>query len=229
MTLSVYYPVLPSEYKIDRNWTINKKDPRDAWKKPYYEQPVTCESISECLNHGGPFVAMAKIGPAFYTNEPRAFQNQIPCHGDVTIYGWPKGSPRKEAHTAYVIICGVQRREGIENVYFRIAQDVSPDPSLAIGTIQLTTDQRVYGTAVATFAETEFDMFPPVSPERAQNLDERQMPTIVARNPHLMAMWQTGGATISTLDAAGNLVPLAAPAPAFTGTEPVLGIPVSRR
>jgi|GEM_PF-5686231 len=229
MAVSVYYPALAREYKIDRNWTINQKDPRDAWKRPYYVQPATCDSISQCLNHGGPFVAMAAIGPAFYRDEPRAFTNQIPGHDDVTIYGWPKGSPRKEANTAYVIICGVQRREGIENVYFRIAKDVSPDPSRAIGTIQLTTDQKVYGTAVATFAETEFDMFPPVSPERAQNQEKRLVPTIVARNPGLMGLWQTGAVTITTPDNAGNLVPLAAPAPASTGTEPVTGVPLSER
>ena len=51
----------------------------------------------------------------------------------------------------------------------------------------------MYGASVKTFAEREFDMFPPVSDEEIERYrSQRVVPTPFAGKPDLIAAWEKG-------------------------------------
>lgn len=198
MTISVFFSQIPNEIFIDRNWTCRPNEPENAWKRPYLVQPATVESVQEALARG-PFIAQAKIGPSCYRDQPTSFDGQITQRPDIRVYGWPAGSKRVAGENVPVIICGTQRREGQEHIYYRLAEDVSDDPDTAIGTIRPSTDKKVYVSSMRTFAEYEFDMFPPVSQEELeQKENEKKAPaTFLAGRPDLIKLLEKGKISIA--------------------------------
>lgn len=185
-TSTVFYPQIPDTFVINRNWSCRPNEPENAWKEPYLTQPATVESITKALERG-PFVAISGVGPQCYANGPKPFSQRIIGHPDAVVHGWPAGSRRISNTAIPVIICGVQRKEGHEDIYYRLAEDVSENPSLAIGTIKASTDTKVYLSSLKNFAMNEVDMFPPVSAEEMERKQgESVVPTIFAGRPALI-------------------------------------------
>src|SRR3989344_4272321 len=146
--IGAFYRTVPSEITINRNWSCRPSEPENAWKKPYLVEPATVESVKDALDIGGPFAAIAAVGPRRYTSEPIQFDNLIPDHPDVPVYGWMAGAQRTaEIFQQSIIICGVQRTEGKERVYYVLADDVSENPEMAIGTYRTSTDKRVFAAS----------------------------------------------------------------------------------
>ncbi|NGX48345.1 MAG: hypothetical protein K1000chlam3_01736 [Chlamydiae bacterium] len=191
-TIVAFYPNVPHEITINRNWSCRPSEPENAWKKPYLAEPATVESVKNALDIGGPFAAIAALGPRRYTAEPIQFDNLIPNHPNV--YGWMDGAQRTaEQFAQSIIICGAQRTQGKERIYYVLADDVSKNPEMAIGTYRTSTDNRVFVASVNTYNEHESDMFPPVSEEEIKNFSSQQVvPTILAGKPDLIEKWKQG-------------------------------------
>ena len=193
-TLTAFYRHVPSEITINRNWSCRPSEPENAWKKPYLMEPATVESVKAALDIGGPFAAIAALGPRRYTVEPTQFDNQIPGHLDVPVYGWRARAQRTaEIYQQSIIICGVQSREKQEQIYYVLADDVSENPAMAIGKYRASADKRVFGASLKTYAESESDMFPPVSNQEIEKYrSQRVVPTPLAGKPNLIQAWEEG-------------------------------------
>lgn len=198
--IGCFYPRLPETITIDRNWSCRPSEPQNAWKKPYLVQPCTVESVTESLARG-PFVAIAGVGPHCYSSESIPLSGQIESSPDTIVYGWRSTAARVSERAIPVIVCGVQRREGKEHIYYRLAEDISEDRAVAIGTIRPSaTDLRVYVASLKRFSEVEVDMFPPVSPEEIRRKrEERVVPTIFANRPDLLESWKRGDLVLTSI------------------------------
>lgn len=117
----------------------------------------------------------------------------------MAVYGWPSTSRRISDAAVPVIVCGVQRREGRDHIYYRLADDISVDRGTAIGTIRPSeTDRKVYVASMERFADFEVDMFPPVSGEEIlRKREESVVPTVFANKPDLIELWKQGRIVVS--------------------------------
>lgn len=189
-----FHREVPSEIVINRNWSCRPSEPENAWKKPYLTEPATVESLKAALDIGGPFAATAALGTRRYTVEPIQFDNHITGHSDVPVYGWKAGAQRtNEVFQQAIIICGVQRTEGKEYIYYVLADDVSENPNMAIGKYRAAADKRFFAASLKSYVESEFDAFPPVSKEEAEKYaSQRVVPTPLAGRPDLIQKWEKG-------------------------------------
>lgn len=203
----VFYPQVAEQFTINRNWSCRSNEPENAWKEPYLIQPATVESIEKALANG-PIPALAAVGPRYYSVLPKKLTGQLPGHLDVPVYGWAKGAERISNYVQYqpMIICGVQRREQTEHLYYLLAEDTSLDPEQAIGEFKpLSTDKKVYVTSMQTFAKYEFDLFPPVSKGEIEKYQSQSVvPTVLAGQSHLLKLWKEGELTIRVLTPHSN-------------------------
>lgn len=195
--IASFYREIPTEITVNYNWSCRPSDEKNAWKRPYLVQPATVKSIQDCLARG-PFVAMSAVGPTCYSDEPTEFRRQISGHKDLNVYGWKAGANRVSDRCVPVIICGVQQRGEKEHIYFVRAKEVSENGDGAIGKFKpMSTDQKVYVASMKTFADFEFDMFPPVSAEEeAEYRSQEVVPTVFAGQPDLLALMQQGKITV---------------------------------
>ncbi len=64
---------------------------------------------------------------------------------------------------------------------------------MAIGKYQASADKRVFTASLKTYAESECDMFPPVSDEELEKYkSQRVVPTPFAGKPDLIQAWEKG-------------------------------------
>lgn len=197
--LNIYNAPSP-EYTVYRNWSCRPGDKKNEWKSPYLVEPSTVESVTNALKQG-PFVALSKLGPRNYTDEPVRFDGQIPSHPSLPVHGWKVGAQRTtKAFEQPIIICGVQKIEGKEHIYYALAEDISEDPTKAIGTYR-TTNDKIFVVSMKTFTSCETDMFPPATEEEIKECkNELVVPTPIAGKPDLIQAWQEGKISCKRLE-----------------------------
>ncbi len=192
--ITVFNHNIPSEITINRNWSCRPSEPENAWKKPYLEEPATVGSLLRALNIGGPIAAIATLGPMNYEVEPIQLDNQIPDHPETPVYGWNASAQRvNKVFQQAIVICGVQKTDTQEQIYYVLADDVSEDPKMAIGKYRASDDKRVFVASLNRYNECEHDMFPPVSEEEITKYQSQKVvPTPLAGRPDLIKAWEKG-------------------------------------
>ncbi len=157
-------------------------------------EPATVESVTAALNIGGPFAAIAGVGQRCYTSEPTRFDNLIPGHLDIPVYGWKSGAERiNQLFKQAIIISGVQRNAGQEQLYYVLADDVSESLEIAIGKYKPSADKKMFVSSLKRYNENGSDMFPPVSEEEMEKYtSQRVVPTPLAGQPDLIQAWKEG-------------------------------------
>jgi len=116
------------------------------------------------LARQGPFVALAQVGPEFYSTSPGLVNDTLP---GVPVFGWKKGSPRAETNiTSPVIVLGARKAEKAPKnrayvIYFSPSRDVTKGEQ-SIRTHQPLSD-KIYVVTQKTFQISLLNTFPPVS------------------------------------------------------------------
>jgi hypothetical protein len=161
-----FFHTIPNRVQVKMIKTGEVFSSEDTWKESFRKDPVTAEVLQVALSRG-PFVAFAKVGPNFYTDQPVKFTHQIPHHPGFPIHGWRPDAKRNldggvQGIYESVIVCGVQEREGIKHVYYVRAKEIRTDWKEGLGTYDiLPTDRKVYASSVHRFSNTLMEMYPP--------------------------------------------------------------------
>lgn len=116
----------------------------------------TIEKLIADLKEKGPFIAIGKNGPDFYT-EP-CFKLKTQMQGK-DLYAWQPGANRKElAGIQHVILLGAKKFSNSALVYFAKAEE-----KRACLYAPSTTDTKIYAVSYQTFQKNLYTLFPPCS------------------------------------------------------------------
>lgn len=113
--------------------------------------------IEELLRN--PLLAFGKMGPSAYKEPPSRLKSEK--FEGLDVYGWGKGSPRRECKQSYALVVGAVSKQGKEYVYFVLTKDITSNIDSYIR-IHAVVEKNVYKTSHQTFYNYLLDLYAPV-------------------------------------------------------------------